>query len=73
MPSKKEGWEMEPQNYYVKDNEPMGYANESYVENIKNAKLARAYVPYQVWGKVYSPDECLKKGTAFPELYYPNY
>jgi hypothetical protein len=45
--------------------------NEPYVENVKNARLARAYVPYQVWSNTYTPCECLKKGTAFPELYSP--
>lgn len=34
-------------------------------------KLARAYVPYQIMDKVYSPKEALKKGTLFPELYMP--
>lgn len=33
--------------------------------------LARAYVPFQVMGQVYSPREALKKGTLFPELYRP--
>jgi len=33
--------------------------------------LARAYVPNQVMGKVYSPQEALRKGTLFPELYMP--
>lgn len=34
-------------------------------------KLARAYVPFQVMGKVYCPEEALDKGTLFPELYRP--
>ncbi len=34
-------------------------------------KLARAYIPYQVLGKVYEPMKSLMKGTIFPELYEP--
>lgn len=34
-------------------------------------KLAHAYVPNQVMGQVFSPQEALQKGTLFPELYMP--
>ena len=34
-------------------------------------KLARAYVPYQVFQKVYEPAKGLMRGTIFPELYRP--
>ncbi len=34
-------------------------------------KLAHAYVPFQVMEKVFSPEEALRKGTLFPELYMP--
>ncbi|RKD34202.1 spore coat associated protein CotJA [Thermohalobacter berrensis] len=34
-------------------------------------KLARAYVPNQVMGRIFEPREALKKGTLFPELYMP--
>ncbi|MGE5632102.1 MAG: spore coat associated protein CotJA [Caulobacteraceae bacterium] len=34
-------------------------------------KLAEAYVPYQVFCKVYEPMKGLMKGTIFPELYRP--
>ena len=34
-------------------------------------KLARAYVPFQVFGKIYEPMKALLKGTIFPELYDP--
>lgn len=34
-------------------------------------ELARAYVPFQVMGKVFEPREALCKGTLFPELYMP--
>lgn len=33
--------------------------------------LAQTYVPWQRYGKVYSPGEALEKGTLFPELYSP--
>lgn len=37
------------------------------------ALLAHAYVPWQCYTKAFSPQEALKKGTLFPELYglYP--
>lgn len=34
-------------------------------------RLARAYVPWQKYGPLYSPSEGLEKGTIFPELYSP--
>ncbi|WP_238528235.1 spore coat associated protein CotJA [Acetonema longum] len=33
--------------------------------------LAHAYVPWQCYTKAFSPQEALKKGTLFPELYGP--
>ncbi len=45
------------------------------MDNIKympdNFQLARAYVPFQIMNKVYTPREALCKGTLFPELYMP--
>ncbi|WP_291632541.1 spore coat associated protein CotJA [Clostridium sp.] len=38
---------------------------------IKNVRLAAAYVPYQKLCTLFSPLEALKKGTVFPELYSP--
>ena len=40
-------------------------------DNNKKFKLARAYVPIQLMGKVYDPKKALKHGTLFPELYQP--
>lgn len=34
-------------------------------------RLARAYVPFQELGMVWSPEEGLKMGTIFPELCFP--
>ncbi|NLC08208.1 MAG: spore coat associated protein CotJA [Syntrophomonadaceae bacterium] len=34
-------------------------------------KLARAYVPFQVYSTRWGPLEGLKRGTIFPELYRP--
>lgn len=34
-------------------------------------KLATAYVPPQPYGKQFKPDEALKKGTLWPDLYAP--
>lgn len=36
-----------------------------------DSELARAYVPFQIMGKIYSCKEALEKGTLFPELYKP--
>lgn len=36
-----------------------------------NLKLARAYVPFQIYNKRFSPMDGLKAGTIFPELYIP--
>lgn len=41
------------------------------IERRPNNDLARAYIPFQIMDKVYSPREALKKGTLFPELYRP--
>lgn len=34
-------------------------------------ELARAYVPIQRLGKLYTPAQALETGTLFPELYRP--
>jgi len=34
-------------------------------------ELARAYIPFQIYTKSFSPEEALAKGTMFPELYRP--
>jgi len=40
-------------------------------KNCCPCELARACVPSQVMGQVFSPREALQKGTLFPELYKP--
>lgn len=37
----------------------------------KNAMFGHTYVMNQVLRKTFSPEECLKKGTIFPELFSP--
>ncbi|MGE5554585.1 MAG: spore coat associated protein CotJA [Betaproteobacteria bacterium] len=37
----------------------------------RKARLARAYIPFQVWGPTFPWEEGLAKGTIFPELYQP--
>lgn len=37
----------------------------------KERILARAYIPYQPYVRLYSPAEALMKGTIFPNLYQP--
>ncbi|HHU50681.1 MAG TPA: spore coat associated protein CotJA [Firmicutes bacterium] len=37
----------------------------------QNLRLARAYVPFQVFSQRWEPLEGLMKGTIFPELYFP--
>ncbi len=34
-------------------------------------QLGRAYVPFQVLGEMFTPEQALMKGTLFPELYQP--
>ena len=38
---------------------------------IRNVRLAAAYVPFQKLCTLFAPLEALKRGTAFPELYSP--
>ncbi|MCL2323165.1 MAG: spore coat associated protein CotJA [Oscillospiraceae bacterium] len=38
---------------------------------IRNVELAQAYVPFQKMNRLFSPEEGLRKGTIFPELYKP--
>lgn len=37
----------------------------------KGMELAQAYIPFQQFGNLYPPEESLKKGTLFPDLYRP--
>lgn len=34
-------------------------------------RLAQAYIPFQIYEEHFEPQEALKKGTFFPELYRP--
>lgn len=34
-------------------------------------RLAQAYVPWQRYGRTFSPREALMRGTLFPDLYRP--
>ncbi|NLY54887.1 MAG: spore coat associated protein CotJA [Firmicutes bacterium] len=34
-------------------------------------QLGRAYVPFQVLGEMFTPEQALMKGTLFPDLYRP--
>lgn len=53
------------------DNET-GYQSDSeYQLELEKLRLARAYIPWQRYGKTYSPREALERGTLFPELYSP--
>jgi hypothetical protein len=42
-----------------------------YMHKKKEIKLARAYVPYQPYVRLYPLPEALMKGTIFPNLYQP--
>ncbi|MBP3380963.1 MAG: spore coat associated protein CotJA [Ruminococcus sp.] len=33
--------------------------------------LGMAYVPYQGWGEINSPERAFSSGTLFPELCFP--
>ncbi|HHW14478.1 MAG TPA: spore coat associated protein CotJA [Firmicutes bacterium] len=37
----------------------------------RKARLARAYIPFQLWGELFSWEEGLRKGTIFPDLFFP--
>lgn len=39
--------------------------------HFKDKELARAYIPFQRAGTMYHPEDALKKGTVYPELYRP--
>ena len=39
--------------------------------DIKDVKLATAYIPFEILCSLFKPLEALNKGTAFPELYSP--
>lgn len=39
--------------------------------NENEARVGYAFVPKQVLGETYSPEEALCMGTVFPELYLP--
>lgn len=39
--------------------------------NVEEAPLGMAYVPWQMWGSVYSLSQGLERGTIFPELDLP--
>lgn len=42
-----------------------------YEEPTEAEELASAYVPFQKIRFIYKPEESLRKGTIFPELYKP--
>jgi len=41
------------------------------VVNPPRMRLATAYVPWQRYGRTFTPREALMKGTLFPDLYQP--
>lgn len=48
------------------------YNDRDYYDGIHpDMKLARAYVPFQIYDMSYRPSVALSKGTLFPELYRP--
>ncbi|HHY92972.1 MAG TPA: spore coat associated protein CotJA [Firmicutes bacterium] len=38
---------------------------------LQQLRLARAYVPFQMYTTRFEPLEALRRGTIFPELYMP--
>lgn len=38
-------------------------------ERMPRMRLAHAYVPWQCYENAYNPQEALRKGTLFPELF----
>lgn len=51
--------------------ELMSYIPRCSNKNDDVESLAMAYVPYQNWQKLYSPDVAIKRGTLFSELDKP--
>ena len=47
---------------------PMPTREEKEVEGVQ---LAMVYSPYQAWRMLYTPEEALRHGTLFEELYKP--
>lgn len=47
------------------------HPNQPIAPNLPNMRLARAYIPFQVYTKSFPPREALERGTMFPELYSP--
>ena len=46
--------------------------NPPFEQVIHVTRLARAFVPFQKPGELFSHDTALKNGTIFPELYMPH-
>lgn len=47
----------------------MKYGNQR--QNRNDEPVGMAYVPWQMWGKIYEPCKALYRGTIFPELDKP--
>ncbi len=47
--------------------------DKKFYEEFVDAKLARAYVPFQKADKIYSPEKAFNRGTVFPELDQPRF
>ncbi|WP_037372642.1 spore coat associated protein CotJA [Anaerovorax odorimutans] len=43
----------------------------NYCPQVDSCQIAMAYVPWQTWNTVYSPELALSQGTLFPELDLP--
>lgn len=39
--------------------------------DVRCPQLAQAYVPFQIYRDAFCPEQALKNGTLFPELYKP--
>lgn len=39
--------------------------------NMRNMKLAHAYIPFQKYTENYPPETALNRGTLYPELWMP--
>lgn len=63
----------QPQNPQPAENPAVNLPESTKGDNypVYGRELARAYVPWQMYGVTYSPAEALEKGTLFPDLYRP--
>lgn len=62
---------MQDRNRYYRSCPPPPWYHEPDSDWCPPGRLAEAYVPWHKYGRTFSPEEALEKGTIFPNLYRP--